>query len=95
MRIGIDVGGTKIEGIALAPAGEVLVRQRVNTLRDYAECLEAITSMVLAVEQQTGARASVGVGIPGTRPTPPRIICASLNNATPSKSSPAPRAAFV
>ena len=66
MRIGIDVGGTKIEGIALAPAGDVVVRQRVNTPRDYAECLEAITSMVLAIEQQTGARASVGVGIPGT-----------------------------
>ena len=66
MRIGIDLGGTKIEGIALSPDGEILVRQRVSTPNGYAECLEAITSMVLALDHASGARGSVGVGIPGT-----------------------------
>ena len=66
MRIGIDLGGTKIEGIALSPEGEILVRQRVSTPSGYAESLEAITSMVLALDHATGGRGSVGVGIPGT-----------------------------
>jgi len=66
MRIGIDLGGTKIEGIALSADGEIFVRQRVSTPNGYAECLEAITSMVLALDHASGARGSVGVGIPGT-----------------------------
>ncbi len=66
MRIGIDLGGTKIEGIALSPSGEVLTRRRVGTPRDYGECLAAISRMVSTIEQDTKARGTVGVGIPGT-----------------------------
>ena len=41
MRIGIDLGGTKIEGIALSDAGEILVRQRIATPKGYAETVAA------------------------------------------------------
>jgi fructokinase len=68
VRIGLDVGGTKIEVIALADSGDTLVRQRVATPHgDYNATLSAISVLVSDVEQRTGAgRASVGVAIPGT-----------------------------
>jgi fructokinase len=66
MRIGIDLGGTKIEGIGLDDAGQVLVRQRLPTPRgDYAGTVAAIAALVREIEAATGARGSVGVGIPG------------------------------
>ena len=66
MRIGIDFGGTKIEGIALDEAGQVLVRQRVPTPRDdYAGTVAAIAALVGDIESATGRRGTVGVGIPG------------------------------
>jgi fructokinase len=67
MRIGIDLGGTKIEAIALDDAGAVLGRRRVVTPRhDYDGTLEAIVALVRGLEQETGARGTVGMGIPGT-----------------------------
>ncbi len=67
MRIGIDLGGTKIEGVALDDAGALLARRRVATPRDdYPGTLAAITALVRGLEQQTGARGTVGIGIPGT-----------------------------
>jgi fructokinase len=66
VRIGIDLGGTKIEGIALDDAGQVLLRQRVPTPRgDYAGTVAAIAALVREIESTTGDRGSVGVGIPG------------------------------
>ena len=66
MRIGIDLGGTKIEGIALDGTREA-ARLRVNTPRDdYAATIEAIAAMVSDLERTAGARGTVGVGIPGT-----------------------------
>ena len=66
MRIGIDLGGTKIEAIALADDGATLTRQRIAAPRDdYDATLDAITSLVAAVERAAGADGSVGVGIPG------------------------------
>jgi fructokinase len=66
MRIGIDLGGTKIEAIALAEDGEVRARQRVATPRDdYEATLDAIARLVADVEKQTSERGSVGIGIPG------------------------------
>jgi fructokinase len=65
LRIGIDLGGTKIEGIALDGSREV-ARVRVNTPRDdYRETLEAIASIVSTLEQRAGATGTVGIGIPG------------------------------
>ncbi len=66
MRIGIDLGGTKIEGIALDDRGNTAARQRVPTPRgDYDATIAAIATMVAALEAQAGGRASVGVGMPG------------------------------
>jgi fructokinase len=65
MRIGIDVGGTKIEGIVLSDAGEELARQRIDTPRAYDASIEAIALMVRQLEARVGARATVGLGIPG------------------------------
>ena len=65
MRIGIDLGGTKIEGIALTDGGEVAERRRVTTPRDYDGSVEAIAALVETIERAVGARCSVGVGIPG------------------------------
>ncbi|WLS78057.1 fructokinase [Erwinia pyri] len=67
MRIGIDLGGTKVEVIALAESGETLFRHRVATPRDdYQQTLKAIADLVTLAEEKTGERGSVGIGIPGT-----------------------------
>jgi predicted NBD/HSP70 family sugar kinase len=66
MRIGVDLGGTKIEVIALADGGEALARRRVPTPRgDYAATLRAVADLVAAVETEVGGRGSVGIGTPG------------------------------
>ena len=66
MRIGIDLGGTKIEGIALADGGSTLASKRIDTPRgDYARTVDAIAELVLDLEREAGARGSVGIGIPG------------------------------
>jgi fructokinase len=68
MRIGIDVGGTKIEGIALDVAGGELRRLRIAAPRDdYDRTLSAVASVVASLERETGQRGSVGVGIPGAQ----------------------------
>jgi fructokinase len=66
-RIGIDLGGTKIEGVALAADGRVAARRRVPTPRDdYDATLGAIVALVDGLECQVGTRKlSVGVGMPG------------------------------
>ena len=67
MRIGIDLGGTKIEGIAIAADGSEVVRTRIAAPRgDYRQTLDAVCSLVRAIERDAGESATVGVGIPGT-----------------------------
>jgi fructokinase len=66
MRIGVDLGGTKIEAIGLDEDGAVRARRRVATPRgDYEATLDALCRLVLAVEREAGGRATVGVGMPG------------------------------
>ena len=66
-RIGVDLGGTKIEFVALENDGSELHRHRVPTPRgDYAGTVNAIRDGVLQIEGQLQRRATVGVGIPGT-----------------------------
>jgi fructokinase len=66
MRIGVDLGGTKIEAIALADDGAVRARRRVATPRDdYEATLAAIAALVEDVEREAGDRGSVGIGMPG------------------------------
>ncbi|AHE64993.1 TPA: fructokinase [Pasteurella multocida] len=67
MRIGIDLGGTKIEVIALSNEGKELFRKRVPTPRgSYEATLAAIKGLVDDAEQATGQTGTVGIGIPGT-----------------------------
>lgn len=67
MRVGVDVGGTKIEAIALGDGGEEIFRERVDTPRnDYRGTVNAIGGLVKRIEARTGRRGTVGVGIPGT-----------------------------
>jgi len=66
-RIGIDLGGSKIEIAALDGAGQARARRRVPTpAGDYDATIAAIGSLVVAVENEIGAGGSVGIGIPGT-----------------------------
>ncbi|EMD1722193.1 fructokinase [Salmonella enterica] len=67
MRIGIDLGGTKTEVIALDDAGEQRFRHRLPTPReDYQQTIETIATLVDMAEQATGQTGSVGIGIPGS-----------------------------
>lgn len=67
MRIGIDLGGTKIEFMALSDAGKVLLRNRVATpVGDYGATIAAIRDGVADIEARTSETGSVGIGIPGT-----------------------------
>jgi len=66
LRLGLDVGGTKIELIALGDDGGVRIRRRIATPRDdYVGTLKAIAGLVKAAEVELGQHGSVGVGIPG------------------------------
>jgi fructokinase len=66
LRIGIDLGGTKIEIVVLDAQGVELLRKRVATPRDdYQGTVRAIVALVLAAEQELAAPASVGIGTPG------------------------------
>jgi len=67
MRIGIDLGGTKIEGILLAPDGREQARFRVPTPRDdYGATLDAVAQVVADLDAAAGRKATVGIGMPGT-----------------------------
>jgi fructokinase len=66
VRIGIDLGGTKIEAIVLGDDGKERVRRRIPTPRDYEATLAAIPALVAEVEKETGSTGSVGIGMPGT-----------------------------
>ncbi|ACL55354.1 ROK family protein [Methylobacterium nodulans] len=66
LLIGLDVGGTKIAGIALGPDGRVLAERRAPTPRgDYEGSLRAMTDLVAALEAAAGGTGTVGLGIPG------------------------------
>ena len=65
MKLGIDLGGTKIEIIALDDNGNELLRRRVSTpQRDYTATLQAISALVHMAEKELGQRGSVGIGTP-------------------------------
>jgi len=69
LRIGIDLGGTKIEGLLLDPTGQEIYRQRIATpVGDYLGTIQAIKQLVGDLDNHTqGTRlASIGIGIPGT-----------------------------
>jgi fructokinase len=65
-RIGIDLGGTKTEFLVLGPDGAEVLRRRAPTPLVYAETLAMLTHGIGRLEAEIGARASIGIGIPGT-----------------------------
>lgn len=66
-RIGIDLGGTKIEGIVLADDGAILARHREATPRgNYGDIVAAVVGMVERLEADAGTRCPVGLGMPGS-----------------------------
>jgi fructokinase len=67
MRIGIDLGGTKIEALAINNEGVELARHRIDTPRDdYDATIQAMTELVRRLERETGLSGTVGAGIPGS-----------------------------
>src|SRR3954447_11323545 len=64
-RIGIDLGGTKIEIAVLAPDGSERLRRRIDTPPGYQASLEGIAGLVRDAEAQLGVTATVGIDIPG------------------------------
>jgi len=66
MRIGVDIGGTKIEVAVLDSNGSIRLRRRGSTpIGDYAATIVAVKALVESVEAEIGSRASVGIAIPG------------------------------
>ena len=66
MRLGVDLGGTKIEIVGLAADGRELLRRRIATPQgDYRATLTAIAGLVAEAEAELGQTGSVGIGIPG------------------------------
>ena len=66
MRIGVDLGGTKIEVAALGADGQYLARRRAPTPASYDAAINAIRALIDDIETSTGAVGSVGVGAPGS-----------------------------
>jgi fructokinase len=65
-RIGIDVGGTKIEGAVIDESGTVQLRRRTSSpAGDYRATIAAIVAIIGDIERDLGVTASVGIGIPG------------------------------
>src|SRR5260221_14481410 len=67
VRVGGDLGGTKIEFLAMGSQGRELHRRRASTARfDYDATVRAVSAGVEEIEKELGCKATVGVGIPGT-----------------------------
>ena len=80
IRIGIDLGGTKIEGRAFDGNNQELDRLRINTPReDYTATVDAILEVATSLEQRVGSNGSIGVGIPGS------IVRATGSSKTPTR----------
>jgi fructokinase len=78
MRIGVDLGGTKIEAVLMAEDGAIRARRRIAAPAGYETCIAAIAGLVSALEAENGvSSASVGVGMPGS----PNPVTGLIRNA--------------
>ncbi len=67
IRFGIDLGGTKIEIVALAPDGRELLRRRIATPHeDYRGIIDTVVMLVRSAEEELGEPGTVGIGTPGS-----------------------------
>jgi fructokinase len=64
-RIGIDLGGTKIEIAVLGPGGTEILRRRISTPPHYEDVVATVAVLVRDAERELGVTATVGIGIPG------------------------------
>lgn len=75
MRLGVDLGGTKIEIIALDDKGTTLARERTATpAGDYNGTLRAMVNLVASVEGKLGQRGTIGIGTPGALSTRAEVL---------------------
>lgn len=66
MRIGIDLGGTKIEAVLMNNAGEIVLQRRIpSPASRYHSILDAIVGLVSSIETEAGVRCRIGIGTPG------------------------------
>lgn len=79
-RIGIDLGGTKIEGILIGESGNVLARKRIPTRQEegYEAILNRIVSLILELKSMSSLPVHIGVGIPGAM-SPRRAVIKNSN----------------
>ena len=90
LRIGIDIGGTKTELVALDAGGRERLRRRAATPHgSYADALHGLAGMVRAAEDELGERATVGIGLPGLLSPHTSLVCNSF--ATPYNERPLKR----
>jgi fructokinase len=66
MQIGVDFGGTKIEAAALNHYGDFVLRRRLPNPGDYAGSIETVRRLVAEIENETGQKGTIGVGVPGS-----------------------------
>ena len=67
LRIGLDLGGSKIEGILLSPDATVMARYRIATPRDdYAATIATIVDLICRLMQDITAEATIGIAVPGS-----------------------------
>ena len=64
-KLGVDLGGTKIEAVLLDAYGDIVFRKRIATPGEYRSILSGIQKLTVEAEKQVGVRLSVGVGLPG------------------------------
>ena len=64
-KIGIDYGGTKIEGILLNESGKTIERKRVNYEKNYQSSLQAVLKLIKDLENLSKSQCTIGVGMPG------------------------------
>jgi fructokinase len=73
-RIGVDLGGTKIEVVALDPCGRATLRRRTASPSSYTGTIEAIAALVEMAEAELGLQGSIGIGIPGSENPETRLV---------------------
>jgi fructokinase len=76
LRIGIDLGGTKIEGIVMDAAGDILARERHPTpqAEGYRAILDTVTALANDLEKQAGQTCRIGIGTPGSISLPAGLL---------------------
>lgn len=89
MRIGVDLGGTKIEGIVLSDKGEVIEKERVSTPGgSYIDILDTVSDVITKLQPSSGSLLKVGIGSPGALSYPAKVMknCNSISlNGQPLK----------